>query len=685
MSDKRNMTSGFALTASRGILQDNQVGIALSRTVLPLTKKQSLLSDSVVIGWGRKENTERARGFAIKSGLPFIALEDGFLGYLSHPVLGSPRLSYVQDDQGIYYDAGRASALEALITKHASSRSDGRRHARAEEIRQRIKTIGASKYNFSGRKATLGDGKGPAAILLVDQTLGDMSVRLGAADAQSFQKAFEAALADYPDHEIWIKSHPDVLSGLKKGYLPGVAQAEKHSSKIRFIKDTGNVYDLLDQVAAVYCVTSQLGFEALIAGKKVVTFGWPFYAGWGLTEDRGEAVSMVAQNLLQRRTARPSIMEFLLAVLEDYAIYVDPFKDVVCDIHRALDLIEAELAIEKPDWQSKFRPKGFSLWKRSFLHAFLPRTKQKDAKYQDLLWGRKPNDIADGKSVTRMEDGFLRSVGLGSDLKRPASLVIDPKGIYFDATKASALEYYYNSSELSKAAEKRALDLQKALLQTKVSKYNLGDLEPVDFRKSAGDRQVILVPGQVESDASIRYGSPRIKTNIDLLKAVRNTNPSAYLVYKPHPDVMSGNREADVGDPKEFADRVVENIDIIRCFAAVDAVHTATSLSGFEALIRGLPVTTYGLPFYAGWGLTFDHERCERRSRDLTLAHLIYGALIAYPRYFSWARRKAVGPEEILEEISMVRHTVGHSNGQLSPLSRAYKKIVFLFEALLRY
>ena len=36
----------------------------------------------------------------------------------------------------------------------------------------------------------------------------------------------------------------------------------------------------------------------------------------------------------------------------------------------------------------------------------------------------------------------------------------------------------------------------------------------------------------------------------------------------------------------------------------VDEVHTLTSLTGFEALLRGIEVHAYGGPFYAGWGLT---------------------------------------------------------------------------------
>lgn len=68
---------------------------------------------------------------------------------------------------------------------------------------------------------------------------------------------------------------------------------------------------------------------------------------------------------------------------------------------------------------------------------------------------------------------------------------------------------------------------------------------------------------------------------------------------------------------------------------AVDEVHTLTSTVGFEALMHGKPVFTYGLPFYAGWGLTNDWLTCERRTRTRTLDELIYAALIEYPTYMN--------------------------------------------------
>jgi capsular polysaccharide export protein len=126
--------------------------------------------------------------------------------------------------------------------------------------------------------------------------------------------------------------------------------------------------------------------------------------------------------------------------------------------------------------------------------------------------------------------------------------------------------------------------------------------------------------------------------NLALLRAVRAAAPDAFLIYKPHPDVEAGFRRGRIAsqDLAGLADHVAMEAPMAGLFAQVDAVHCLTSLTGFEALLRGLPVTLWGQPFYAGWGLTDDRGPvlpAARRLRRLDLDSLIAGALILYPRY----------------------------------------------------
>jgi len=239
---------------------------------------------------------------------------------------------------------------------------------------------------------------------------------------------------------------------------------------------------------------------------------------------------------------------------------------------------------------------------------------------------------------------------LGAELVQPLSLVMDRVGIYYDATQPSELEEILQCADFDAALLTRAARLRERIVQAGLTKYNVGGDQ---WRRSTDAGRVILVPGQVECDASIRFGSPQIKTNLDLLKAVRAANPDAYVVYKPHPDVQAGLRLAGKGEgmASAYCDEIVFDVPMDQLLAQVDEVHVLTSLAGFEALLRGKPVATYGQPFYAGWGLTQDSYPIQRRTRRLSLDELVAGVLIVYPTYVSRVTGRFTTPERALEEL----------------------------------
>lgn len=250
--------------------------------------------------------------------------------------------------------------------------------------------------------------------------------------------------------------------------------------------------------------------------------------------------------------------------------------------------------------------------------------------------------------IWRMEDGFLRSVGLGAERYTPASLVLDRRGIYYNPQVASDLEVLLRDGTYGSADLERAKRLRESIVALALSKYNVGD-RTRDLPRVPEGRRGVLVPGQVQDDASIRLGCIDVRTNLDLLRVVRERRPEAFIIFKPHPDVVSGNRQGAVSreDALRYADVVVDDAPLPACLNLVREVHTLTSLVGFEALLRGLEVSTYGLPFYAGWGLTEDRHTHPGRSRRLLLDELVCGTLIRYPMYLDPATLRTSTPEEV--------------------------------------
>lgn len=310
----------------------------------------------------------------------------------------------------------------------------------------------------------------------------------------------------------------------------------------------------------------------------------------------------------------------------------------------------------------------FSSWKRSVVRRLFPgrrvvfvrRALEVPVGGTLVVWGMKPvtGSVAPDVRLLRLEDGFLRSVGLGADLIRPISWVVDGRGIYYDATCPSDLEHLLSSRGFDPELLERAARLRTRIVSTGLTKYNLGSAQ---WNRPKALEKVILVPGQVESDASLVYGAPGIRTNIELLRAVRQANPNAYLIYKPHPDVLAGLRAGGAGEEEapRWCDEQVTDVAMGDLLNAVDEVHVLTSLAGFEALLRGKAVTCYGLPFYSGWGLTADKLPNPRRVRRLSLDELVAGVLIEYPVYLSRSSNALISPEEALDELLAWRERAG--------------------------
>lgn len=317
---------------------------------------------------------------------------------------------------------------------------------------------------------------------------------------------------------------------------------------------------------------------------------------------------------------------------------------------------------------------GVAHWKRITADAMLwagstplPYDRTKEAwngKVQhNLAWKSrvKPAKLAalgkTGVPLGEIEDGFIRSVGLGANCVPPLSLIVDFAGIYFDPSGPSDLEAILEGAEISPELCARAAELRHQLVAGAISKYGQGG--SAIARPEHGLRRV-LVTGQVEDDRSILSGGGGT-SNLELLKRARAMEPDAWLIYKPHPDVEAGHRKGHVTlhDALRFADEVHSEAPIIPLIDSVDSLHVITSLSGFEALLRGKPVTTHGVPFYAGWGLTRDLGPVPaRRTRQRTLDELVAATLLLYPRYLDPVTRLPCPAEVVVARMAAGQATV---------------------------
>jgi capsular polysaccharide export protein len=359
-----------------------------------------------------------------------------------------------------------------------------------------------------------------------------------------------------------------------------------------------------------------------------------------------------------------SLEQVFHAAYIDYSRYLDLHDRQPVPIETALSQIRT-VRDQRNRIEKRVYTGGLSPWKRRALDPFVrgPRggaihcyrfsTALKLAAAdsgQVAIWGSGRAFPAAVPAI-RFEDGFIRSRGLGANLALPCSLAMDGDHVYYDARGESLLEHIIATHDFPEALTTRAAGLVEMIVSRGVSKYNIGT--DISLPDPAPDRLRILVPGQVEKDASIRFGSPEVRTNKGLVRAVRKLYPDAFLAYKEHPDVTSGLRSG--GEIPDDADIIVREGDIKHWIAWCERLETMTSLAGFEALIRNKPVGVHGIPFYAGWGLTDDRLAVPRRSRRITTEMLAAATLILYPFYIHPLSAMPCTPEELVEEIALKR------------------------------
>lgn len=594
-------------------------------------------------GWGRKESGKKAIELSTKFNGKFKLLEDGFIRSVGLGVDGAKLLSIVEDDIGIYYDATSQSRLEKILLEH---KFDNELIQESKWCIDFITTHNISKYNnapnISKNLIQKYELENSNNILIIAQTDGDASLVYGLGDKFSTTDMIDAAIKENPNSNILLKIHPDVLSGKKKSDI----NISNLDSKIKIITEDINPISLLKHINKVYTKTSGMGFEALMCGCECVCFGMPFYAGWGLSDDRVQAPL--------RRNRTLSIEELFAGAYILYAKYIDAYTGQNTTLKRVLPQINTLKNARLNECKKNKFLFGFSVWKRKFMRPFLgenlnyisvfSKNPLKSALKAGLdtnslvyIWGKKEylelQKWCDENSVNiiRVEDGFIRSVGLGSDLTRPYSLVFDDVGIYFDTTSPSRLENILNYHKFSSSELEAAKKLKDILIDSKISKYN-DDKDGIISSKNG--KKIALVIGQVEDDASVRIGADGMK-NIELLEQARLNSPNSHIIYKPHPDVVSGNRIGlvDIDQALKYCDEVLEGVSMPTLLDLADEIHTMTSTSGLEAILRGKRVICYGRPFWAGWGLSDDKKPQPRRYRSLSSDELVAGAYLLYPKY----------------------------------------------------
>lgn len=663
---------------SKGILKLNGLDCFLA----PEKERYNSSKVEAVAGWGHKETAKEAMLYAKEKHLPYIALEDGFIRSFDLGVNNAPTMSLSVDPFGCYYDASTPSLIDHLIENKDDWFTQDQ-YLYAQQLIDQITTLEISKYNKSipATHDLIFNGQDEAftalrrKILIIDQTLNDASLILGAAPDNVEELIIQELKQNFKGSDVYIKVHPDVLAGKKKSLI-SLNKLRENGIRFNILAHPFNAISLLKLFDVVFTATSQMGFEALLLKKEVHCFGVPFYAGYGLTIDHIQHHRCEER----KKMGLVTIEELFTVAYLKLCRYINPITNQRCSLEEVINLLALQKKIYYKN-NRNFVILNASSWKKELLKNYL-------SGYQKLLYAKTPEQALllckkyhatlvqwASKSVPNLahtaqekgfhtlfvEDGFIRSKGLGVNYSKPFSLVFDRQGIYYDPNHNSDLEDILGTlheREDLESLRQRAKSLIEYLTKNRITKYNVGksmDLSKLEekYRSLAKGKEIILVPGQVETDASVRTGGGKFKNNLDFLKAVRQDFPNSFIIYKPHPDVVSLARHGNknISEFKRNCNLIVSKVDIALMYEIADRICVLTSQSGFEALLREKELHVYGKPFYAGWRLSTDLETFERRFDTLTLEDLVAGVLILYPRYYDWCTGLFARVEDIVYRL----------------------------------
>jgi capsular polysaccharide export protein len=606
---------------------------------------------SGVVSWADLGRKERARRRAAALGVPFLLLGPGLLrappGWGATPPILSvtPQAMAGPRSPIDFLDPDRLLASSGWESPGLLTRAAG---LRREVVSRRV------AGPWWSREADPGLPRGGRYALILGDSTQDSANCL-----ELLNTMLAVARAENASRQTVLVA-PRHRGGrrLPAGFLRDAAARE-----CTVVTGAVDIWEAVARAESVYTAAGETGFLALLAGARVRCFSDSFYSGWGVTTDEPG---------VSRKPLRRTVDEVFAGACLLATRYLDPYRGEAASFEDILEILAEWQKVEAVN-RDVAVCLGMSFWKRRQVRDFLRsstgapafrRTKnaafaaaRRRPRGSIAVWAsRAPAGLAEaaeqrGIPLIRVEDGFVRSVGLGSDFIPAASLVLDSRGMHFDPSVRSDLEQLLAETKFDAALIERARDLIARLVARGITKYNVGNTAlPIEW--PAGRRR-ILVPGQVEDDLSVRLGGQGITRNLDLLARVRTANPGAFILYKPHPDVEAGHREGRIADAvaTNFADIVIRDISTAVVLAEIDELHTLTSLAGFEALLRGRQVVIYGRPFYAGWGLTVDLAGIDR-GRRLTVEELVAGALILYPRYLDPVTRLPCKPELVIERLA---------------------------------
>lgn len=246
-----------------------------------------------------------------------------------------------------------------------------------------------------------------------------------------------------------------------------------------------------------------------------------------------------------------------------------------------------------------------------------------------------------GKKPFIIEDGFIRSVGIGLSKEPALSITLCGDTAYYDSYNVSSFEKVLNSDRVFTDEElTKAKNAIRLITENHISKYNDSPHLPVSIGRNSSRK--VLVVDQRYGDQSVFCAKANEKDFQRMLIDAIQDNPDADILIKRHPDAVKGEKGSYFSDKNVEFTRDIDNVYLIdydihphQLLEIADKVYVCSSGLGFEALLYSKEVICYGVPFYSNWGVTTDKINEDRRVKNRSIEEIFYVSYIECSRYYS--------------------------------------------------
>ena len=315
------------------------------------------------------------------------------------------------------------------------------------------------------------------------------------------------------------------------------------------------------------------------------------------------------------------------------------------------------------------------LWRIRGLEAFVPeyllQRLPSPGTRAVIGWGRKGTSWVGRTWAERaqvpylaLEDGFLRSIGLGEVGAAPHSLLIDDLGVHHDARRPSRLETLIREPDgwFDSAMEARSRVLIQTLRDIGLSKTSMGRLH-LDLPPASGPR--VLIVDQTAGDASIAGGLADGDSFLAMADAAHAATGGGQMLVRRHPATVAGLKRGCL--PAEALTGAIPVDDVLPCRMGADQRQPFRAPPGCPPVAGGAGggrPDRSGAPWRSSDGKAFDPRGRSVAAAAATGAGPQTGGLFGLCRLFPGQAGRSPAPDEqSARRDSLLRLDRGSGNG----------------------